>query len=167
MHFQFSVEFQGHERFIGRRIENFSWHIWACMLSSTLGVWFCGPISGFGVYYREWLAPAFTSRRYVIVSENWIEAKINLNGFSSVTVVYDSQGMQIVCAIVSTLCFVLRETPGNAEYIETIIFHESVDVVSLINNGNVLLKWVEFWMTVVFDKYLTSFFWFVLFFSLN
>lgn len=57
-----------------------------------------------------------------------------------ITVVYDSQGMQIVCAIVSTLCYVLRETPENAEVIESVIFHESVDVITLVNNGNVILK---------------------------
>lgn len=61
--------------------------------------------------------------------------------FVTFSVVYDSQGMQIVCAIVSTLCFVLRETPENAEIIESIIFHESVDVIGLVNNGNVILRY--------------------------
>lgn len=51
--------------------------------------------------------------------------------------------MQIVCAIVSNLCYVLRETPENAEIIESIIFHESVDVTALFNNGNVILRFVQ------------------------
>ena len=58
------------------------------------------------------------------------------------TVVYDAQGMQIVCAIVSILCFVLRETPENAELVETVIFHESVDIISLLQNGHDLLRWI-------------------------
>lgn len=51
--------------------------------------------------------------------------------------------MQIVCAIVSTLCYVLRETPENAEVIESIVFHENVDVIGLVNNGNVILRFVR------------------------
>lgn len=56
------------------------------------------------------------------------------------TVVYDSHGMKIVCAIVSTLCYVLRDTPEYAYIVEWVIFHESVDIISLANNGNVVLK---------------------------
>ena len=55
-------------------------------------------------------------------------------------VVYDSHGMKIVCAIVSTLCYVLRETPENADIVEWVVFHNSVDMISLANNGNVTLK---------------------------
>lgn len=62
---------------------------------------------------------------------------INLFYFA---VVYDLQGMQLVCAIVSILCFVLRETPENAELVETVIFHECVDVIGLLQNGNDLLR---------------------------
>lgn len=54
--------------------------------------------------------------------------------------VYDAQGMQIVSAIVSILCLVLRETPENAELVETIIFHESVDIIGLLQNGHHLLR---------------------------
>lgn len=55
-------------------------------------------------------------------------------------VVYDSNGMKIVCAIVSTLCYVLRETPENADIVESVIFHDTVDMISLANNGTVALK---------------------------
>lgn len=59
-------------------------------------------------------------------------------------VVYDSQGMQIVCAIVSILSYVLRETPEYAETVETVIFHENVNLMSLFQNGNDPLKYVRF-----------------------
>lgn len=55
-------------------------------------------------------------------------------------VVYDSHGMKIVCAIVSILCYVLRETPENADIVEWVVFHDSVDMIGLTNNGNVILK---------------------------
>lgn len=56
------------------------------------------------------------------------------------TVVYDYQGMKLVCAVVSILCFVLRETPENAELVEIVVFYESVDVMGLLQNGNDLLR---------------------------
>ncbi|XP_031632215.1 serine/threonine-protein kinase fused [Contarinia nasturtii] len=56
------------------------------------------------------------------------------------SVVYDVQGMQLVCAIVSILCFVLRESPENAELVESVIFYEGVDIVSLLQNGNSPLR---------------------------
>lgn len=60
--------------------------------------------------------------------------------FIFIAVVYDSQGMQIACAIVSILSFLLRETPENAEIVESIIFHDSVDMKTLLLNGNIILK---------------------------
>lgn len=55
-------------------------------------------------------------------------------------VVYDSHGMKMVCAIVSALCYVLRETPEYAYIVEWVVFHDSVDIINLLNNGNVTLK---------------------------
>lgn len=54
--------------------------------------------------------------------------------------VYDALGMQIVCAIVAILCFVLRETPENAELVESVIFHKNVDIIGLLQNGHHLLR---------------------------
>lgn len=58
----------------------------------------------------------------------------------SFLVVYDTQGMQLICVIVSILCFVLRETPENAEIVEKILFGPDVSLVELLKNGTVTLK---------------------------
>lgn len=52
----------------------------------------------------------------------------------------DSQGMQLLCVITSIFCFVLRETPENAEIVENIIFHPSVNIIDLLKNGNITLR---------------------------
>lgn len=59
-----------------------------------------------------------------------------------ITVVYDSQGMQLISTIVSILCFVLRETPENAELVQKILFCQDVSIIELLKNGNIILKLV-------------------------
>lgn len=58
----------------------------------------------------------------------------------------DSQGMQLLCVITSIFCFVLRETPENAEIVENIIFHPSVNIIDLLKNGNITLRWIKMYL---------------------
>lgn len=67
-------------------------------------------------------------------------SKNNFKNIRSFSVVYDAQGMQLISIIVSILCYVLRETPENADIVEKILFAPNVNLVDLLKNGNAVLK---------------------------
>lgn len=53
----------------------------------------------------------------------------------------NSASVRLANAVLALLCYSLRELPENAELVEKIIFNKNLDLVSLMQHKNSLLKY--------------------------